>query len=70
MKISKGEFIEYENPVNLNRMTIENKSVYGYTSCSAREGKNNLKACFSQRSCNIMGNDLVWDYKILLPNAK
>lgn len=70
MKISKGEFIEYENPLNLNRMTIENKSVYGYTSCSAREGKNNLKACFSQRSYNIMGNDLVWDYKILLPNAK
>ena len=51
-------------------MTIENKSVYGYTSCSAREGKNNLKACFSQRSYNVMGNDLVWDYKILLPNAK
>ncbi len=51
-------------------MTIENKSVYGYTSCSAREGKNNLKACFSQRACNIVGNDLVWDYKILLPNAK
>ena len=70
MKISKGEFIESENPLNLNRMTIENKSVYGYTSCSAREGKNNLKACFSQRACNIMGNDLVWDYKILLPNAK
>ena len=70
MKISKREFIEYENPLNLNRMTIENKSVYGYTSCSAREGKNNLKACFSQRSCNVMGNDLVWDYKILLPNAK
>lgn len=52
---SKGEFIEYENPLNLNRMTIENKSVYGYTSCSAREGKSNLKARFSQSACNIMG---------------
>ena len=51
-------------------MTIENKSVYGYTSCSAREGKNNLKACFSQRACNIMGNDLVWDYKIFNSSLK
>lgn len=52
---SHGEFTEYVNPQIVPMLSVESRTAVGYTSCTARSGKENVKCTFPADAFDKIG---------------